>query len=77
MIVALTSAFLGYFVGWILWLNALDLAPASLLSPIGGTNVLFTVLLSIVILRERPTRRAIIGGVLVFAGVLLVTLLGS
>jgi transporter family protein len=77
MIVALTSAFLGYFVGWILWLNALDLAPASLLSPIGGTNVLFTVLLSIVVLRERPTRRALIGGVLVFAGVLLVTLLGS
>jgi transporter family protein len=74
MIVALASAFFGYFLGWILWLNALNLAPASLVSPIGGTSVLFTVLLSTVFLNERPTRRAIVGGVLVFAGVLLVSL---
>jgi len=75
-IVALVSAFFGYFVGWILWLNALDLAPASLVSPISGTNVLFTVLLSILFLRERPTRRAVVGGALVCTGVLLVSLLG-
>jgi drug/metabolite transporter (DMT)-like permease len=74
MIIALISAFLGYFAGWILWLNALERAPASMLSPIGGTSVLFTVLLSVVFLKERPTRRAIIGGVLVFAGVLVVSL---
>jgi len=74
MIVAVISAFFGYFGGWILWLNALDRAPASLLSPIGGTSVLFTVLLSIVFLKERPTRRALLGGVLVFIGVLLVSL---
>ena len=75
MIVAVISAFFGYFGGWILWLNALDRAPASLLSPIGGTSVLFTVLLSIVFLKERPTRRALFGGALVFIGVLLVSLL--
>lgn len=74
VIVALVSAFFGYFAGWILWLNALDLAPASLVSPIGGTSVLFTVLLSVVFLRERPTQRAIFGGILVFAGVLIVSL---
>jgi drug/metabolite transporter (DMT)-like permease len=74
MIIALVSAFFGYFCGWVLWLNALDRAPASLLAPIGGTSVLFTVLLSVVFLKERPTRRAIYGGVLVFAGVLLVSL---
>ena len=76
MLIAFVSAFFGYFVGWILWLNALDMAPASLLSPIGGTNVLFTVVLSVVFLRERPTRRALVGGALVFAGVLLVSLFG-
>lgn len=76
MLVALVSSFFGYFVGWILWLNALDLAPASLVSPIGGTSVLFTVLLSVLFLRERPTRRALVGGLLVFAGVLLVSILG-
>ncbi|MFC2083285.1 EamA family transporter, partial [Candidatus Bipolaricaulota bacterium] len=76
MIVALISAFFGYFAGWMLWLNALELAPASLISPIGGTSVLFTVMLSIIFLRERPTRRAIAGGALVFAGVLLISLFG-
>ena len=75
IVVALISAFFGYFAGWILWLNALDRAPASLLSPIGGTSVLFTVLLSVVFLRERLTRRAVMGGILVFVGVLLVSLL--
>jgi len=74
VVIALVSAFFGYFAGWILWLNALDLAPASMVSPIGGTSVLFTVLLSIVFLRERPTRRAIFGGILVLAGVLLISL---
>jgi len=74
MIIALISAFFGYFAGWMLWLNALELAPASMVSPIGGTSVLFTVLLSIAFLRERPTQRAIFGGILVFAGVLLISL---
>lgn len=74
MIIALVSGFFGYFMGWIFWLNALDRAPASLVSPIGGTSVLFTVLLSIVFLKERPTRRTILGGVLVFVGVLVVSL---
>lgn len=76
MIIATVSAFFGYFVGWVFWLNALDLAPASLVSPIGGTSVLFTVLLSIVFLNERPTRRAAFGGILIFVGVLLISISG-
>lgn len=76
ILIALVSAFFGYFVGWILWLNALDLAPASLLSPISGTSVLFTVALSVVLLKERPSKRAIFGGILVFGGVVAVSLFG-
>lgn len=72
--IALLSAFFGYFAGWILWLTALRSAPASLLSPISGTSVLFTVLMSIVFLGERLTLRTAIGGVLAFAAVVIVSL---
>jgi len=74
--IALFSAFFGYFAGWILWLTALRSAPASLLSPISGTSVLFTVLMSVVFLRERLTVRTAIGGMFVFAAVILVSLFG-
>ena len=72
--IALLSAFFGYFAGWILWLTALRSAPASLLSPISGTSVLFTVLMSIVFLGERLTIRTAIGGILAFSAVIIVSL---
>jgi len=74
--IALLSAFFGYFAGWILWLTALRSAPASLLSPISGTSVLFTVLMSIAFLGERLTLRTAIGGVFAFAAVIIVSLFG-
>jgi len=74
--VALLSAFFGYFAGWILWLTALRSAPASLLSPISGTSVLFTVLMSILFLGERLTLRTAIGGAFAFAAVVIVSLFG-
>ncbi|RLE32788.1 hypothetical protein DRJ24_06095 [Candidatus Acetothermia bacterium] len=76
LFIALLSAFFGYFAGWILWLTALRHAPASLLSPISGTSVLFTVLMSIAFLGERLTIRTAIGGVLAFAAVIIVSLFG-
>ncbi len=74
--IALLSAFFGYFAGWVLWLTALRGAPASLLSPISGTSVLFTVLMSVLFLGERLTVRTAIGGLFVFAAVILVSLFG-
>ena len=73
--VAIVSAFFGFFAGWILWLTALERVPASVLSPISGSGTLFTVLLSVVVLRERLTSRTLLGGGLIFAGVMLIALL--
>jgi len=71
---AALSAVSGAFLGWFLWLNGLRLAPASLLAPVRGSTLLFTFVFSVVFLRERPSRWAIIGVALVFGGVLLVSL---
>jgi len=71
---AALSAVTGAFLGWFLWLNGLQLAPASLLAPVRGSTLLFTFIFSVVFLRERPTRWAIVGVALVFGGVLLVSL---
>jgi drug/metabolite transporter (DMT)-like permease len=73
---AFVTSLFGFFIGWILWLSGLELVPASFLSPIGGTTVLFTFFFSIVLLRERPSWRAVIGGAFIFGGVFLVSWLG-
>jgi len=73
---AAASAFTGFFLGWILWLTALQQAPASVLSPIMGTTALFAFGMGVLFLRERPTWRAAAGAALVFGGVVLVSTLG-
>ena len=75
LLVAFVSAFFGFFAGWILWLTALERVPASVLSPVSGAGTLFTILLSVMVLRERLTRRTLVGGGLIFAGVMLIALL--
>ncbi|MDD5263923.1 MAG: DMT family transporter [Candidatus Bipolaricaulis sp.] len=68
------SAVGGAFLGWILWLVALAQAPASILSPVRGATMAFAFAYSVVFLRERPTRRAILGLAFAVAGVFLVVL---
>lgn len=67
------SAVGGAFLGWLLWLNALNLAPASVISPIRGSTLLFALIYSIVFLGECPPRRSLIGIALVLSGILLVS----
>lgn len=67
------SAIGGAFLGWLLWLYGLELAPASILSPIRGATLLFAFAYSILFLRERPSCRALLGVLTVLAGVLLVS----
>jgi drug/metabolite transporter (DMT)-like permease len=71
--VAAASSFTGFFLGWILWLTALERAPASLVSPLNGSTTLFAFLLGALSFRERPTWRAVVGGALVIVGVILVS----
>ena len=68
------SAVGGAFCGWLLWLYALNLAPASVISPVRGSTLLFAFIYSVLFLKERPTARAFIGIAAVAAGVLLVSL---
>jgi len=67
------SAVSGAFLGWFFWLHGLRLAAASVLAPIRGSTLLFTFLFSVLFLRERPSRWAIVGVLLVFGGVVLVS----
>jgi len=70
------TGFTGFLLGWTLWLYGLQLAPASVLAPLRGMTILFGFIGSVVFLRERPTRRAVLGGALILGGVLLVLALG-
>jgi len=70
---AAASSFTGFFLGWILWLSALKVAPASLVSPLSGSTTLFAFFLGVALFRERPTWRAVAGALLVVGGVLLVS----
>jgi len=72
----LASAAGGAFAGWVLWLLALERAPASLLSPVRGSTLLFAFACSVLFLKERPRRTAFAGAGLVFAGILAVSLFG-
>lgn len=64
----------GAFLGWILWLSSLNTAPASLISPIRGSTLVFALIYSVLFLRERPAKRALFGVLLVLAGVVLVSI---
>jgi len=73
---AALSAISGAFLGWFFWLQALGLEAASVLAPIRGSTLLFTFAFSVLFLRERPSRWAVLGVLLVFGGVLLVSISG-
>jgi len=71
--IAWASAFTGLFAGWVLWLLAIERTDASVLAPFNGLTMLFAVLLGALFFRERITRRILIGGLLMLAGVTLVS----
>lgn len=70
------SSVLGFFIGWILWLEALGRVDASTLGPVNGATALFAFAFGVLFFREKPTIRAYAGSLLIFAGVVVVSLLG-
>jgi len=74
--IAFQSAFAGFFLGWLLWLSGLSLAPASVLAPVRGSTTLFSFMFSILLLHERPSLRAVVGLLFVSGGVFLVSIMG-
>ena len=73
---AIVTAVLGFVVGWILWLEALARVDASVLGPINGATALIAFGFGVVFLKEKPNPRAYVGALLIFGGVVLVSLLG-
>jgi drug/metabolite transporter (DMT)-like permease len=71
---AVISGFLGFFLGWILWLRGVELSPASLVAPLRGATIVVAVVGGVVFLRERPTARAIAGMACIVVAVVLVLL---
>ena len=69
---SILSGILGLFAGQLLWQHALKIEEASTLSPVVGAMIPLAFLFSILLLGERPTRRAWGGMATIFAGVLLV-----
>jgi bacterial/archaeal transporter family protein len=56
---------------WLLFYRALQLAPASLVTPIDKLSVAFTILLGVIFLREALTIKLAAGGLLILSGVLI------
>ncbi len=67
------SGLLGAGVGWILWLQSLERAPASVVAPVRGSTLVFCLIYSVVFLRERPSPRALVGVALALGALLLVS----
>jgi drug/metabolite transporter (DMT)-like permease len=74
MRISLISAFTGFFLGWILWLLAMRITDASIMAPLNGLTMFFSVLLGAIFFREPVTRRITIGGTLMLAGVTVIGL---
>lgn len=69
---SILSGILGLFAGQLMWQYALDIEEASALSPMVGAVIPLAFLFSILILGEKPTKRAWGGMATIFAGVFLV-----
>ena len=68
---SIVSGILAFAVGAFLYSIALNIEQAGTLAPISGTTIFFGFLFSILLLGERPTRKSVLGTILVITGVLL------
>ena len=71
---ALATSATGMFGGLLLWYFALQRTSASIVSSLGGSVTLFVFLISMGIMKESPSRRAVLGGILMIAGVVAASL---
>lgn len=71
-----SSSFVGGYVSMILWLAGMKFSQASVASALNETSTIFIFILSALFLREPITGRRMVGVVLAFLGVLLVTFAG-
>jgi drug/metabolite transporter (DMT)-like permease len=72
--ITLASGFLAFFLGFVLWLAALERETAGSMAPLLGGKVAFGFLLSAALLEERAEARSVAGAFLIFAGMILAAL---
>jgi len=72
--VSVATGLTNQVIGGVLYLVALTLEKASTLSVVTSAVIPFGFLLAIPLLRERPTRKAAIGLIIIFIGVIMATL---
>ncbi len=72
--IVFTSGFLAYFIGYTLWLLALNMEAASVISPFLGWKAVFGVVFCGLILKEKTTKRAVLGMLAIALGVVLVSI---
>lgn len=65
------SGLIAFPIGSLLYVSALVFEEASTLAPITGATVLFGFLLSVAFLGESPTKKAVLGMLSIFGGILL------
>lgn len=63
---------IAFLVGTLMYMVALSVEQASTLAPITGSTILFGFLFSILFVGERPTRKSILGAIIIFLGILLI-----
>ncbi len=73
MRVSALSGFFAFFMGFVLWLLALNMEPASVIAPFLGGKAVFGFLFCALILREKFTRGAVAGMALILLGIVLVS----
>ena len=72
---SICSGVFGHLVGNICFLSALELERVTALAPLTSAVIPFGFLLSILIVGEKPTRKAVGGMIVVFSGVVLAALM--
>ncbi|RLG57827.1 MAG: hypothetical protein DRN83_00840 [Hadesarchaea archaeon] len=68
---SIISGILAFPVGSFLYSTALNMEQAGTLAPLSGTTIFFGFLFSVLLLREKPTKKSVLGTLLVLVGVLL------
>ncbi len=61
-------------VSWILFFKALKLGEASKVAFIDRSSILFVLIISIILLGEKPTPLKIFGGLLIFVGLIMISI---
>lgn len=68
---SIASGLIAFPIGSLLYLSALQTEGASVLAPITGATVFFGFILSILALGEKPTKKSVLGMILIFTGILI------